>query len=384
MIEYLILREFGGNNVKKFLSLIVIAIAFTAMGVRADMGAPSTKSYKAEVTNPDGARLYVWDSKANKSVESSEKIPYGTELNVVFEYEGMVSIENQNGTIRIEDISPVSETYEVKDSELSTQKIEALTLQAVEIKKGPAEAYKGTGKTIEKGKMAIIRFFADGNNPWAYVEFEGTEGFINILSGVVAYNPQNVSGLINKNIVLKNPFNERESEIKANTEIDFRIYQLDPWSRSYYVSYGDNAGVVSYDDITYKDYKSIYKTTKTLDLHESLVENSKIVGTIEANTVLKDAYVKSEYGDIYIYVADRGWIFTTFEKGEVEISENVDYVPPQEEPKKEIDTDKNASEIKNPMELMYICIAVAVIVSLTGVVTLALINKKSKTKSSDD
>jgi len=390
---------------KKMIYLIVGILLFVPLFVKADMGSPMIIEYKASVTNPDGAQFYKYDWENNKYILSGKSLSYGTEVTVMYEEKGRASLKNYDDYVKIEDITSIEKEYSVTLKDLQASK-DAIVLKDREIKTGPAEGYSGTGVIIAAGTNIKIRFFKlDGyENPWVYVEYNNTKGFIDILEASVAYDTSEaveIDRMINKNAKIVDPATSKVvGTIKTNTIISDKLLVVDPWSHSYYLTYNGVSGIVSYYDFVDKEEKTEkYKLTQKYDLHETSEEESKVIKTLDSDTVFDTDYIYWDKGYYAIYYESgnvKGWIIPRCKEGaedefigiekvtgsNAEQSQDVEYS--SEEPKQDTE-EKNEevnSEVKatKPNETLYICIGGAVILCLTAVVIVILINRKKKAK----
>lgn len=350
-----------------FISLFLPIVCY------ADMSAPIIRPYQVEIINPQGAQ----------TDENDAIIPYGSLVTVNFEYGDTVSVEYEDKyyTINIKDVRIVSDIYEIKEGDLGDSK-KAVVITAREIKKGPASAYGSTGITIPSGTSIVITGFhlyalGEGGT-WYYVTYKGTSGFIDIKDASVAFNHSKQEMLLYDNTEIY--YNDGTKEtIKANTFLKDGFYSVDPWSRMYYVSYNNKWGLIDYYKACFKSTSYDYKLKKDMKLYSTGSEKSKVIGSIDAGTIISDAFVAPDY-TLRIYVENKkGWIITDeyddvtyIEKDDAEITTTTSTTI-----KTTIKTVEKT--VGNPKEYVIIWICVGIVISITALVTIILINKKKKT-----
>lgn len=382
---------------KKLFYVLVGILVFMPLVVFADMGAPMVKPYKASVSNPDGASIYEYSESAKKEIPINKKIPYGTVVEVSFEYNNLVEVSYDDETLQIsiKDIVPIEKEYNVSKSELGKE-TDAIILKSVEIKKGPADAYESTGTSIPKGTKIVIKYFGDDNgsvgNPWAYVEYKDVKGFINTLNASVAFSLIEENTMINKNTVIKDTETKTTlKNIKANTKIKKNtVYQTDMWSGLYYITYDGVSGYVEEDNLSLKNHYTKYTTKNSVDLHETADRNSKVIGSVQGGVEIVNFYDNSWNDRIAIYYEDTnqsGWIFDEYDS-ETSAYKNLTYerlntpVLDEDETIIEDETEETPEVVEeqktnnNPRKLVITCLVVSVCLCLTGLVCLILANKK--------
>ncbi len=388
---------------KKIFYLIIGVLMSIPLFVKADMGSPMIETYKASIKNPEGAHVYKYDSDRRKYLVTSEVLPYGKEITVWYEEEGYAHIEENNGTVKLTDITPVVKNYSVNLKDLLPSD-SAIVLVDQEIKKGPAEAYDGTGTVIPAGTKISIRFFdsvAKESDHWVYVEYNGVKGFIDTLGAKIAYGKINDQQyMTNKLTVVKDPKTGEEiKKINVNTIIKGEVYVVDPWSRSYYLICDDFSGLVLEFDLAVKNDEPIkYTILQDMNIFETIDEDAEVVGTITEGTVINAIYQFEDKGFLGIYYEKgniKGWVTPTYDMNSsswhqyIELyadyeKENLDYYLSQnEEVSSEEDIyyeEDEPQSYKNPKETLYICIGIGFIICVTGGVIIALVNKKKKDK----
>ena len=378
---------------KKIFYLILGVLLFIPALVKADMGAPIIKEYKASVINPKGATIYEYDGKP---IATEEKIAYGTEVYVESEVEMddcLVSVNKGDAEesyfVKFKDITILVNNYKVNKKEL-TDKETALVLKDVKIRKGPALGYDSTGVTIKKGTKINIQWFKDedenitdpienrydNDNPWVYVEYNGTKGFISI-EGTIAYREIKKAMITNINAPITDGKNTL-STIKVNTIIKDGIYLMDPWNSTYYIKYNGVAGYINMFDLVEKNKETEFTTKRKINIYEEAgankYENLKSIGSIPSGEKFTSSFYNVDI-DCNIYYEKgntKGWIYVVPDDagncGISWIDENIE----EDEP-----VNTNVTKKANP-NILYICLGAAIVISITAVVIVVLINKKKK------
>lgn len=227
--------------------------------------------------------------------------------------------------------------------------------------------------------------------------------------------------------------------IPANTFIE-NVYVTDPWSQGYLVMYNGMLGEVYNRSFAWShDVRSLEITEKPVKMYESCDENSKvIIDEIPVGTIISYELENEYSGYVYAtYNGKTGWVYVesfesldTVEKnpelpklvkvnndgdndkilkeiksiaktlGNVETNKDVKENNKQQDTAKNEDVavsnqsnilvnDESAVENKentiinyivSPKELVGAAVIIAIVVSLTCVVTIVLINKKSSSK----
>lgn len=396
---------------KRIFYAILGILLILPFAVKADMSAPMIERYKAVVTNPEGARLYEYgydaedDTSTGELVATDVFIPYNKTIEVDGENEdGLTAWSDEyDGFFYLKDITLVKKDYKI-DTRNYREKFTSLVLKDVVIKKGPAEIYDSTGTIIKAGEKISIRLIDSEWNPWAYVEYNGTKGFINTMDGAVTYGPVEVELITNSIIKLNN-----NNTIPVNTVLKKDVYNLDPWSWGYYVKYNGAYGYIAYSEAVAKNDESIEITAlEDLNIYEQANEqidknNLKVIGKLKKGTTFSTKYYDNYQLCTAYYEKDgiKGWIYTEYDYdnelddgnyycgvkfGDDDEEEYEEPTKTPDEPKviEPVDINPNptpATEInhKPSMETLYLCLIAVAVISITSIVTIVLINKK-KTK----
>ena len=409
-------------KIKKVLTFILILlIVLFSKEVFADMSAPEIKPYTAYVSNPEGADYYQYDAHAD-GYKKVGNLEYGTEINVEYETteNGIEYAEfcmDNNYIIRIEDIKMVKEEI-AENNEINFDEpiqIRILAKDGVKIHNGPAYIYSVIGTTIPTGTelTAYIHNFED---PWYYVTYKDTSGWICILNGVIGQKAGVKELILPKSTKIyednecKNPI----KEIPANTIIT-DYWNVDMWSRNYYVTYKGISGYISaYDCATNDDWSTEIEWTLNYNdakmYKEGSLNSEVLIKNIPVGTALKAEYATDIRMSGWIYTTynnKKGWVFIVedgyyYEEAvEQELQDeklrNGEIIETQEENNSETNNitnelntiDPNNNIITNevittsthkvlPLEMILICVFIGIIVGATGITILLLINKKRK------
>ena len=404
----------------KFIILFIVLIFGMQFCIQADMGVPSINKYTAKVTNPDGAS-YKSDAQG-----MTGKLEYGDEIEVEFDYQDNAGIryaafkmdedKYAYSYVNIDDIEPVEEMY-VSDKLNLDKKIDRVVIaeNGIKIHKGPAYDYETLDIVIPYGTE--IECYQEKNsteNPWFYVSYNGTEGWVCELNSLGTYVEGEYVLARDTDLYMLNEKNEYNilDNVKANTVIKNPIL-TDPWSQSYLIKYNDKWGYI--EDRAFIEEiieANVYKTTKDVKIyHSSSVDIEK---TEEIAEIPKGTEYVIKYMDFYGMCSfisvngNQGWIY---ENDYGEKIENIDvskYETPTfenftvcETPKLEKkDSNENDEKVENnvtneynmtiekvnnyeknditPNQIITFGVVGAIVISLTCVVTIILINKTTK------
>lgn len=381
---------------KKLFYLLLGVLLFLPTLVKADMGAPIIREYKASVINPNGATIYEY-GEDDKYEATDDVIEYGKQVFVESEVDiedGFISVNlgdvEESYCIKLKDITLITKNYKVNKKEL-TDKENAIVLKEVRIRKGPAEGYDSTGVTLEKGTNINIQWFKDSDNdetdpyegeydsdnPWVYVEYNGTKGFINTYGGTVAYRELKKEVMNSTAVSIRDVGSKQAIKtIPANTVIKSKVYLLDAWSSDYYIVYEGTEGLVDEYLFVVKDDEKEFTTTKKLNIYEEAGYNKKgkVKTTIPVGAVVKSSfYSTTDACTIYYTKGDlTGWIYSDYDDdGECGLiwEEDLD----DEDVKKDTKSSK-----KTGLSILYIGVGVVIVLILIVGTTIVLVNKKKR------
>ena len=372
--------------------LIVLLASFGLMlRVKADMSAPMIKPYEAVVTNPNGAYVYVWNGDKGSYQPTKEKFQFEDKIKVEFEYDDFAIVGDK--FIRIADISAIEAELKLSDLNLN-EPVNALILKDISIYKGPSLAYDKTNVTLKTGTKLDIQILGDGMNPWAYVEYLGTKGFISILDANVAYQSWTHKLMTVENTKMTDKDGNTILTIAPNTEITKDVYQVDPWTGGYYITYQNQSGFIMEGSVATDYVFAKMKLTKEMNIHEKMDTNSEVLGKVLKDTILIPKYQYFNYDEQALYIEQdniKGWVINNLEDGNffervelTEIEEKELEKEREQEEKEEQEVKEEEKEEQRPQEnkpknlssFIITCVSIAVIVSLTALVTIILINKK--------
>lgn len=423
---------------KKIIKSVLLCVMLLPISVKADMGAPIVAPYKVVPKSVEGAPYYEEDCDFNGCVKSEAGIiPYDTEVKVEFEYYeeeeeityGQITIGDDLYIIDIRDFMEITKEYKPNFDEHYDYKVSKegyiIASEGLEMKKGPSIAYEKTGVTIPKGEIVKITIeHGDEDTVWAYTTYKGQKGWIYCLDGGIGFELEDFSIEYYKDIpVYENVDRKKQiGTIKAYEIIEYP-YQIDAWSRMYYVEHKGVKGYIDYQFNITKLDKEQYKDTyfkKGSTIRKDPKEGSKILKKIEKETLIEiigttnvesgeDDYLGTNW--YYVeYDGTKGWMiessmteetlerlfgtdeeeyFDNEEDGYLDNEEDEDFEEdyddeksnPEEFEEKEENKNKPSSHNKQkigPKEIVILCIGGAIISALTAAVTIVLFNKKSK------
>ena len=172
------------NQLKKVIICFVLFLIFPIFA-SADMGAPFITPYKIRVSNPNGAVLK--DSLHNETVT----VPYDTVLEVNYEYKkddvlyGQVKYDNYS--YYIINLSDAQLITSVDDIDFSTFREYEQSMyvfkEGAYLYKGPSRVYGKVDGDVEIPVGTIVKTeYCDLDFRWAYVNYNGTKGWVYIFS----------------------------------------------------------------------------------------------------------------------------------------------------------------------------------------------------------
>lgn len=422
---------------KKLLGIIISLLMFIPLVVLADMSGPMVREFEFEVTNPDGAMLYdcEYNDENMTCTALNKKVPYGfkfTSMDEEIEEYIYVEDEKYNAYIKTSDGRAIVDDFKITAKEIG-EKMDIIALENLEIKKGPSPAYASTGVTIKAGtKLKASDILEnDGENkyvhnhwdPWLYVEYNNTKGFIIALDGTVGFDYGKRSAITIVDTGMYEKYITEEGEkpiatIPANTKLTTQTYGLDVWSSSYYIEYNGKKGFVSQYEYLVEEESIEFTATQKLNVYANVKTDdegnitSKVVGTVAKGTKFSSKYYDPENEAITIRYENgnvKGWIYAKndeddnssdyyvglsfkYPEEEDDVTEPTTPSKPGEDiTEKPTDVDnpsdepiviqpQNNTKRNNSMEILYLCIAAAAIIAMTAVVTITYVNKKNKNK----
>lgn len=392
---------------KKIIYLIISLFIFIPVCILADMSGPMIREYKATPKSPNGAPVYYYDDEKEGYVKNGEMLEFGKVITVDVEESEFICIdEDCEKEVSIKDLVAVDNNYNIPENELSKE-YDAIAIIDLDIKKGPASAYEGTGVTIKAGTKFKARdlgyvddeskeFSSDEWNPYIYVNYNGTKGFVLSYEGTVGYGGSEQTGIASIDLPFTDPKTGAKIDtIKANTVIKTMIYGSDVWSGLYYLEYNGKWGTVDNSVFIVEDKNIEFTVTENLKIYDKVTINDngeitgKVIGTIPKGTKFNSKFYDSEnwYMTIRYENANiKGWIYV--ENDDSEESDNyykgLSFEWPYDD-EIEKPTDDNNDIVpapkNNKMQIVYLCIGAALLISLTAVVTIILVNRKKNVKN---
>lgn len=404
---------------KKILSiaiLFVLIVMALQISTFADMGAPEIEPYKATITNVEGAKYWVDEVDA----EVAGTLEYGTTIDVLYEieywkinkqYAYFQLDDSSNMTYRVElkDITAIKNEKDIKIDHTKSFDIVVLAENGVEMYTGPSYAYSKVGVTIPKKTEIKECYYVHSGNPWRYVTYNGTSGWICELNGSIGYKeeisykvlaPRTVSVYKNVN------FDTVVQKIPANTLVTDTLI-IDDWSQAIYVTYDGVSGYVRKSECATNNIwaeelgtqSSTYEVNYPAKMYkEGNAYSEVLIENIPEGTTLE--YTMAEdiraYGWIYTtYNGTKGWVYymefaDNYEEAieGAKYPENTDVIGAvKEDLQNNSEANLETEKIEEPTatvsgkQTVVLCIAGAVIIALTAFVTITLVNKKKKEKN---
>ena len=214
--------------IKKIIVTLICIFALPVL-VYADMGSPESYHYEIIITNPNGATLEDY---------SGEKItiPYDTKLTVHYETEmdGVLYLDveynDTYGVISADDVKIYTTEINFDEFAPNTDGRQFYTIDNVEMYKGPSTMYGKAGKIIPKGKILDYDY---SDSLWAYLDYEGTKGWIFIFPVVEMVGngmTANVVEVLQKPkqvIVLKDKITLYEDRLQKNIAGELPVGEYD-------------------------------------------------------------------------------------------------------------------------------------------------------------
>ncbi len=297
--------------------------------VKADSSGPGIIPFKATPKSPNGADIYRWETTKEDYIKTGKKLEYGKVITITWEEE-YVPVDEEDDenedVVKLSDLVTVEKNYKIDEKNLAAP-YEVLVLQKMEIKKGPANAYESTGKTIPanvKVKIRDLQYYnkeekeyIDEDTAWAYVEYNGTKGFVNTedsiafngtYTTIICYAETNITNVEYTKIL---------GTINPYTKFNAMVYERDRWASGYYIEFGSIKGII-YGSNLLKRKTITLKPTRDIKVYKELKEDndsdaiiSEVITTIKSETSFTANYylVDNICATIY-YEKDntKGWI----------------------------------------------------------------------------
>ncbi len=391
---------------KKIIYLIISLFIFIPICILADDNIIVIRAYNAKVKNSNGAPIYIINDKKNIFEKNGEILKYGTEVKVDIEEDYICINEECEKYVKTIDLVPVDRNYNIPEDELSKE-YDAIAITDLEIKRGPASTYESTGVTIKAGTKFKARdlgyineetkeFSKEDWNPYIYVNYNGTKGFVLSYEGTVGLNGSQKSCIVNVDMPFIDPKTGKTIDtIKANTIINTMIYMSDDWEALYYFEYNGKFGAVNILYFLIENKNIEFNVIDNLNIYYSLYMNDsgKFVGNV-IGSVPKGSKFISKFYDIqesYIMVYyenndTKGWIYA--DKDELDEQDNhyvgLSFELPKDNVIEKQNNDNNGTipPAKNSkFNSTYLFVCVTLLILLTIVVIVVFVNRKNKVKN---
>ena len=325
---------------KIILFLLIITSLFIKpnIDVKADAFSPIITAYEAIVTNPNGAKTYngYWIDSNNNNLNDFI-IPYNSEIIVISEESDVAKVKynSKEYYISLADISLKNEEFALSNATHLDSPKKVLTTFEINMYFGPSTKFKKV-TSIPKETELSYEYMIKGqwSEPsWIYVKHNNYKGWIQFSGG--KYN--NVATEANYNVVLLQDLNLDNQHVEKGTVLKC-LYNLDrDYEQLDYVSYNNKIVEISYDfgspkvektDAVIEQPSEPAKTEEQKNTDEQTIPDNK---PNEEETKIKQQDSKSDYTTI-----------------------------------------------------IYLCIGAAVLIALTSMVTIILVNKRNKSKASNE
>ena len=377
---------------KKIKFIILCFVCLIVLNVKADMGAPAIITYKAMITNKDGAYCYI-DGKKTDTV-----IPYKTVFEVYNDvYNGYVYISNSqyNCDVKSSDLSALSNDFDINNSEVeSITPVKAIVLAkgGLNMRKGPAVSYS---KMLTIPQYSVVTLKLKAGTFWYYTEYNGKSGWITGMD--------NYLGIENNKVLIENKdvniFDSKEKiigKIPANTEVtdyvDLVGYPY--YSYAHYVNYNGVKGYLN-EMMLKTETSGKIKIVKDVNIVD---EEGHPVKKILANNIFTydmkfdgmGLYLNEDKTLVYLDTDQYEYI----EEAKLKVKEKgylgeglfgEEKVAKVEEDKPiETISDEAKNKTINTSEIIIISLLAGIFLALTALVCIKLINSKKKNEEKKD
>lgn len=390
--------------------LLITTLVVLPIGVKADMGMPEIQPYDAYISNPNGVKVDC-DDISKIDVNEKVKVTVDDGEDVEIEYKGCTDY------ISIKDIKPLIDVYnplehsKEVDKLNSPKKVKIANKNGITLYSGPSSAFKQITNIPYNTELTYLYSSGTDNGlkpVWLYVEYQGVFGWISTKALPYRDLYEECEVLFKFNAELPILFDTtletidgKKITVPKGTIINNGFMNLDAFGSeflSYYADYNNTFGslYLSYNFVPENKLAKI-KLLKNVDMYDSLkyeasgedddsfvTVTDKKISTIPKDTILtyyiyefegnlgdKLAYVNYDGKDGWIHINDRNSEYLeSINKPKIqEINENSTTKSTNDEVTKK--TKKLSIE-----EIICLCLGGAVVISLTGLVTMILINKK--------
>ena len=369
---------------------------------------PIFEPFEAVVSNEEGAEYFeiTYDE-----IESIGKKKYQEKVSIVEEYEvenelyGKLDSE-ENYYVKISDLKATDEEYKKINQEKSQDII--VVANEIQVRKGPSEKYYSVVSKIPKGTKLTGYFAKDSENliHWLYVEYNGTNGWINCDIGEVGYQYSLTSNLLNiekVSIFKENNEQDKIGEIPAYEIINYQnliavnfkyIFMSDLVKKGF--NYDENTFVennyITYNGIegyvTIKQYgeecNDTYEVKEEMALYESPSGDSRVlIKEIPLGTSLQYNYYSTMgrsdgtswnhgFWAYTKYNEKNGWIQVVDDNYQIQKTEVLDTINELEKKTEENNTSNNRIN-----KIIIICVLTIVLI---GSIILLIYILKNKNK----
>ena len=384
----------------KKIKFVLLVICLLALNVKADMGPPFVVSYKAMITNPNGAECYTYDGKKEGKI-----IPYKTVFEIDNEMSnGLISVYNDNYScyVKYQDLGAMSSSFDINNQSVEKKEPTRAIILAkggLNMRKGPATSY---GKVITIPENTVVTLTHKAGTYWFYTSYGGKSGWITGMNGYFGIDEPKIL-FSNKAIDIYNSSKKKIGTIPANTEITDYVKLITYYDDyRYYVVYNNIKGYIL-DEPYYKvETTGKIRLLRDYDIKDSngnpirkLVKGKEldydylgydyfgdVVLVKEKNNyiaIAKSEMISENMVDNFEYLADdkikdkeRGYI------GEGIFGEEI--IAKTEELKKEVQEEpviENEHQFSNK-EIIIIALLSGILIALVILVIIKLVNKKNK------
>ena len=370
---------------RKLVILILGVLFLIPLSVKADMGPPEIKSYKATPISKEGTTIYekIYDGAVKKGT-----LKYGEEVEIVMEQiEGGKTYgyfynydDGDGGYVLLSEMKYVSKVDEI-DEQTPKYTARVFADDGVALYEGPSFIYDKI-TTIPNGEIIKSTDYDWDLGEWLYVEYDGKTGYVSGSDAAVGILYEGATADPNKTIVID------------------RFYKFSAWEYKMAYKSGNDYKIVS---SVGKGTGSVIKNAtdieviKDLDVKDKTINGTKI-GTIKKGEKLDILLDASDYGDKILLVKSgdiQGWVYFDYEDNYLDFnfekltekdweqSKPVTYDGKEPEDKPIVDPDEKKKDTKKGFfdgwtkkEIIMASIIGAAVIVITALVTIILVNKK--------
>lgn len=388
---------------KKSLKFLIGVLVILPISVKADMGAPGIRTYKATPKSTDGATIYEKIYSDNPTKEG--KFDYNEILTVSIEeksngkvYAYACNKSDKCGNVLISDLKLSKAADDLEGYDLKYQG-RVFSQKAIDVYEGPGYIYEKTGDKIPTDAEVIVSGYEENEGTWLKVKYKDIEGYVDSddAAVMILYKGEALVESTNKVVkefYLSNAWNSKMA-YKENGQYVVTNY------------YREFSGEFRYSKTEFKAVKDIKVAKRYTSDYE---DDSNIIGTIKKGDNVKIIYDASYQGSVDLYVESnslKGWISFIYDEGEKyldgfdyeKISLSIEY--------KELNKPVEAKDVKNPKgdvvtpdkkedkknnkkskffenwtknQIIIVSAIAGAAIVLTAIITIIFMNKKSKNK----